>query len=515
MLKTIIYQFRKFNSNYKHFIVSIFTSFFHSFKKQFYKTKYILHYFVLCLFLMISHTYYANALTARTLDVIHGHAPYLSFDSGATKGEIQALLGIRLSDGREYVPEMGRSNLYPNAMIAAPDEIIELPSGAESFDSIQTLIPLSSNSSYPKINLRDIIVTNNYWVDDDGDNNVDMTGLLELIWYDVNSVDITNTIKNNPTSKFDPCSAPYQLHLKVRDAQLSTLYGEPKITNFGTSWSLGSASQTYILNPKISANEARICYAQPPGMYGMPGKNWNNLHGFHVNNINNPKDNFPTTGADNLSFYLLLTGITPQQVINANGTTVSAVSGGSSVNILLSAEKLNQNSNQNKLQLKITLKGPNKDSNNKNFNPSLFKLYADSNHNQLLYSFKLERWYIAKPDLGTDYNQAKNFCNGLGSNYRVPSVGDYTNANDGYSWMWGEPGQKNESLRQLSYQRGNRWIGGLFNEWGSFNTNISDWNFPPYWASESYQDKQYIIMSYGQIFLNNPDSIAGLACVTP
>ncbi|OCG13116.1 hypothetical protein A9G24_08185 [Gilliamella sp. App6-5] len=498
MLEIVTYLSWQVSHNYKHLVVLFFVSIFCLFYWYYCKAKPVLHYIIPILFFMTCHIHDAGALSATTADVIHGHAPYLTFDGGATKSDIKALFGIKLPDGREYVPEGGESNLYPNAKVVINEyEPIELPSNANTFDSIQTLVPLSDSS----IDLNDLIGGNDYWSDDDGDGNVSITGRLELAWYDVNDEYITDT-----TSNFDPCSAPYQLELYLTNPQLSTQYGVPKTRSLPDVW------QTYRF--KVT-NEARVCYAQPPDLYGMSGTNWSRGLGFQVKNIDNPEQNFPTTGSNELSFRLMLGGITPKQVIDANGTTVSAVSGGQSVTLLLSIETGLGLDDYDEELLKITLKGPNKDSSNKSFNPSLFKLYADGSHNKLLYSFKIERWYIANPDDSNDgsYAEAQIFCNSLGNDYRIPSVGDYTNANNS-SWQWGEPGQENESLRQLSYKSGNKWIGGLFNEWGEFtydNNRNDHWSDDQYWAFDGYT-----VSPYGDIASNNNIyTFAMAACVTP
>ncbi len=501
MLEIVTYLSWQLSHNYKHFVVLFFVSISLLFYWRYCKAKPVLHYIVSIVFFMTSHIHYASALSASTTDVIHGHAPYITFDGGATKSNISALLGIRLPDGREYVPKDGQSSLYPNATPIDNYETITLPSNADSFDKIQTIEPISGNNHKSIIDLKDLVGVNNYWSDDDGDGNVNITGHLELAWYDVNGDEIADTV-----SKFDPCSAPYELELYVPKAQLSTQYGIPKTIDLPDAWQLYTFKVTH---------EARVCYAQPPDPYGTSGTNWSRGLGFEVKDVEKPDKNFPTTGSNELSFHLLLGGITPKQVIDVNGTTVSAVSGGNTVTLSLNTEMGVGWDGNDEEQLKITLKGPNKDSSDKSFSPALFKLYADASHNQLLYSFKIERWYIANPDDSNDgsYAEAQMFCNSLGHNYRMPSVGDYTNANSS-SWQWGEPGQGNESIRQLSYKSGDRWIGGLFNEWGDFTYDKlrkDDWSDDQYWASD-----EYLVFPHGHITLNdNIYTFAMAACVTP
>ncbi|OCG40982.1 hypothetical protein A9G28_07020 [Gilliamella sp. Fer1-1] len=500
MLKIITYQRWQSSYNYQYLVILFFVSTFSSvcvlLKSYCYNVKAILRHFILSLFLITCHIHYASALSATTTQVIHGSAPYLTFDGGVTKGNIQALLGIRLSDGREYVPKNGESNFYPNAKAVDNYYTIELPSNADSFDGIQTLVPIPKMDNYSVIELSKIIGGNNL-LDDDGDSYGNITGTLDAFLYDRNSDYLTRIVKSHSTDKLDLCSL-YVLTLSIDDAQLSTQYGIPKARDFD------HVSQTYYLKAK---NGVRTCYASPPARYGGgEGPNWVRGLGFLVVNSHIPEENFPTTGSNGLSFHLGLGGVTPEQVIDANGTTVSAVSGSNSATLLLSTENS---------ELKITLKGPSKASDKKKFSPSLFKLYADSNHSQLLYSFKIERWYLANPDDSGDgsYDEAQIFCDSLGSRYRIPSVGDYTNANSS-DWHWGVPGQGNYNLRQVSYKSGERWIGGLFNEWGDFTYGSGrgdDWLDDEYWAADKFG-----VDSSGGVRLNNgPYAYAITACVTP
>lgn len=215
-------------------------------------------------------------------------------------------------------------------------------------------------------------------------------------------------------------------------------------------------------------------------------------------------------------FYLLLGGITPTQVINANGQIVTASNGGN-ISLQLSLQdaasttwtgKFNSVGEKQTL-LKITLKGPNKNSTNKSFTPSVFRIYADSTKKVLLYSFKIQRWYIAQPSVQiSSFNQAKSFCDSLGNGYRVPNVTDYTNANNQkYDWTGGIPdrlGNIAAYRRQISYRNANNtWIGGIFNEWGCVSSSFSnlpggaykcsgyvgtDWDtFYGYYSNQIYQ----------------------------
>ncbi|MWP60956.1 hypothetical protein [Gilliamella sp. Pas-s25] len=448
----------------------------------------------------------AIGLSATTSNVIQGSAPYLTMDGGVTKAmSEEGLLGIKFPDGSVYIAPGANTDLYPDARVdnSSLNSPITLPDEARTFADIQTLVPLTGNSHYPRIDLNNLIGDPyNYWGDAEGDGNASATGSLTVAWKNADNKDITAEIKANPNKLLTACDVPYQLTITATNGHLSTEYGVPQTSTFN------NISHTYYLG--VKADKPSACYAYPNSQYDaalgdaffemVDGPNWVRFAGFKVNNADKPSDNFPTTGANNLHFFLLLSGITPEQIIAANGATVSAESG-HGVTLSLSADQVNWNyrwagtdANEESAAwnarpiairsgLKIKLKGPTLDSIDKRFSPSLFKLYADSSHTKLLYSFKIERWYINNPfyydeNWHMSYNamtheQAIQFCQGLGSNYRLPAVNDYTNTNNSWlGWNGGLPETDGLGFyqRRLSFKRGNRWIGGLFNEWGRLNS---------------------------------------------
>ncbi|NUF48325.1 hypothetical protein [Gilliamella sp. ESL0250] len=472
---------------------------------------------------------HALALSANTTAVIQGSAPYFTFDGGRTKvTNSQGLLGITLSDGRQYVAPGSPSGLYPNGIenTSSVENPILLPNGITTFASIKTSVPLVSdgNNSYPNITLNNLASSYGYWADDDGDKNVRATGNLTVVWQDKNGIDITSQIRSNQIQTLEPCDAPYKLEVKATSGQLSTLYGIPNITRFSKE------ATSYYISPRI--DRPYVCYAQP-NLLNSWGEtkdpSWVDNKGFKVVSISNLADNFPSTGSNGLHFYLLLAGITPEQVIAANGTTIFAESGGNTVNLSLTAEQKSTFLSRPQVALKILLNGPNKDSSNTKFTPSEFKLYADSEHNQLLYRFKIERWYVIKPGFAGGYDNAKLFCNSLGNGYRIPDVEDYTNAN-GYRWKDGAPGVGPYYRRQMSYKNSNKWVGGLLNEWGKLDSADKDypaaidwknsggpWGYDIYWAFQfSGIGEYYDVNSNGYIGSNYETTITHrVVCVAP
>ncbi|MWP60955.1 hypothetical protein [Gilliamella sp. Pas-s25] len=443
----------------------------------------------------------AIALSATTSNVIQGSAPYLTMDGGVTKAmSEEGLLGIKFPDGSVYIAPGANTDLYPDARVdnSSLNSPITLPDEAKTFADIQTLVPLTGNSHYPRIDLNNLIGDPyNYWGDAEGDGNASATGSLTVAWKNADNKDITAEIKANPNKLLTACDVPYQLTITATNGHLSTEYGVPQTSTFN------NISHTYYLG--VKADKPSACYAYPNSQNDgalfeiLDGPNWVRFAGFKVNDADKPSDNFPTTGANNLHFFLLLSGITPEQIIAANGATVSAESG-HGVTLSLSADQVNWNYRWAGIDfdeesaawnarpiairsgLKIKLTGPTIDSIDKRFSPSLFKLYADSSHTKLLYSFKIERWYINNPIYYDDrhfpvYNamtheQAIQFCQGLGSHYRLPAVNDYTNNNSLWlGWTGGLPDLDSDFYqRRLSVKRGNRWVGGLFNEWGAFES---------------------------------------------
>ena len=79
----------------------------------------------------------SQALTAKTSNIIHGNAPYLTFDGGLTSvTSSEGLLWITLSNGVKVTPANNNSLTNP----------IELPNSGQSFADIAMLVPTDSNS---------------------------------------------------------------------------------------------------------------------------------------------------------------------------------------------------------------------------------------------------------------------------------------------------------------------------------------------------------------------------------
>ncbi|OCG38295.1 MULTISPECIES: hypothetical protein [unclassified Gilliamella] len=439
-----------------------------------------------CIYLLLPANS-AIALSATTNKVIRGSAPYLTFDGGATKiTSVEGLLGIKLPNS-SYIPPGINSALYPNAQVdtSNADNPIEMPNITDTFADIQTIVPVSN---YPEVSLTNLV--NAYGRDDDGDGSISASGQLTIKWQDKNGKDITNEVKKQPNKPFNICNAPYKLTLTATDTRLQTTYGIPGESQFS------GASHSYYIKPNI--NKPLVCYAQPnlnhgTNQYAGPEEQWDQNYGFKVQDLGNASKNFPTTGANNLYFKLMLEGMTARQMIAINGNKVNPVSG-TGITLSLSAEN---NALEGNI-VRITLKGPTQNSMNKTFHPARFELYSDTAKKNLIYQFKIDRWFIVKPgDTGQNYNNALSFCEKLSSpqTYFVPAAQDYTNAN-GNGWNLGVPGQGNTYQRRISYWNSSRWVGGLFNEWGIiYDYHDAGWSSGDYWVIDEFQGRRYNVFA--------------------
>lgn len=210
-----------------------------------YKIYFILTVFlVIAVVLVLSFSPRSYALSAYTSNVIHGSAPYLTFDKGRTRiTDTNNLLAITLSDGRRITPETNDSLITP----------IELPRVGDSFADIGMLVPTNIN----KIAMNTLIGAHyNYWGDGDGQgsNNISATGDLTLTIVDKNN-------KSVPRNEIPTiCNSPYKLSLSSSAGYLTTRYGIPNRSSFSTG------SVDYYINPNKASPS--VCFAKPNLKYG-------------------------------------------------------------------------------------------------------------------------------------------------------------------------------------------------------------------------------------------------------
>jgi hypothetical protein len=432
----------------------------------------------------------AQALSAKSTNIIEGSAPYLTFDGGRTKAtNMDMLLSIKLSDDRVFTPQTNTSSAT---------NPIRLPNVGESFANIDMFVPVNTNS----IALNSLIgPPNNYWRDDDGDgqgvNEVSATGALTVSITDKNNQLVA---RNKVLTAHD---APYKVTLANTSGTLSTRYGVPNSSPFNAS------SATYYISPKVSP---QVSFVRPYLKYGNgenagPPSIWNPDKGFLVQSTN-PSSydlNFPTTGAHYLFFDLDIVGSEPLSWDSVTHSGITAIMtpdlSGTSVRVTLigphaTSTEWNSSSPGNILRPSL---------------PATFELVGrDSGGNAVIkYGFVLKQWFVNR---GSKYDSASNqeaWCNSIG--YSLPRVRDLTNASDLYGdgFIGATP-----SSSDNYYQR--HINAGFFTEWGSMGSYPSA-RFTYYgcWTSDTAGSSQFDVLSnIGEVSKGEPKSNRFVVCAS-
>jgi hypothetical protein len=460
------------------------------------------------IFLLLS-AFSSQALTSQTTrNVIHGSAPYLTFDGGHTHAaNVDELLAITLPSGTRITPSTNTSSAINPIQLQYPNK---------SFTDIGMYMPLNASS----VALSTLIgPPHNYWRDDDGDGldsgGVTATGSLTLSIVDK----YDNAVSRRDT--LDICKAPYRITLRSTGGTLSTGYGVPKSRNFSAS------TATYYINPNVSQ---AVCFVKPILRFGS--NNEPNLSGFNFagpSNIWNPDKgfliqstdpahydrNFPTTGAHNLYFDLTIEGVNANELswppVTHSGITAKMTpdSSGTSVRVKLggpvaTSKQWHSSSPGNIPRPSL---------------PATFELVGrDSNGRAVIkYGFSLKQWFVNR---GTDRRysspDALSWCNSIG--YSIPRVRDLTNAQctgagSGY-WCQGSVGATPTSS-------GNHYMryidAGFFSEWGNMIHYIAGANFSPlnYWTSDATDSNQFLVgASTGGVGVAGPGNAPYVVCAS-
>jgi hypothetical protein len=448
---------------------------------------------VLSSIFLLSSAFSSQALTTQvTRNVIHGSAPYLTFDGGRTRAtNVDELLSITLPGGTRIQPSTNTSSAanpiqLQRANVSSNDIGMSVPSNASS-------VPFSRAISL-------------YWRDDDGDGQnggIITTGDIRLSIVDRNGqpvarddVFMTTVCGNN--------KAPYKLTLSFSGGRLSTRYGFPKDGDV-----FSPRSVAYYISPKASP---AVCFAKPNLRYGSssddsrfygPSNIWNPDKGFLTQSTDpaHYDKNFPTTGAHNLYFDLAIEGV------NANQLTWPDVVHPSGITVKLSVTSATT--------VRATLVGPHATSAQMSSPsriarpplPATFELVGrDSSGNKVItYGFRLKQWFVNRGDIYKNYASQNAWCSRIG--YQMPRVRDLTNAvrpsSDGSPISGATPPSSSDNYV--------RHIGaGFFTEWGhmSYYTGTSFANFTYYWTSDASGSKQFTVLAYdGYIrWSSNPSS---------
>ncbi|OCG04030.1 hypothetical protein A9G15_02655 [Gilliamella apis] len=456
---------------------------------------------VLTVIVLQSISFSNYALTAQTTNIIQGSAPYLTFDGGRTREtNAEALLGISLSDGRTFTPATNDSSI---------DNPIILPVDGQSFNDIGMFMPPTNAANF--FELSSLIVPNNYWDDDDGDgqgvNGVTAIGFLWL--HIVDKLD--RWVTRNKVLTI--CKAPYKLTLSNDRLILKTRYGVPNESRYGES------NTTYYINPKEMT--PTICYARPnlDMNYGLSEAVWETYMGFLPQSVTPSSygSNFPTTGANNLSFDLDIIG-------NNQALSWAPVSHGG-----ITATMTDSTSTS----VRVTLTGPvatpsqweseNPGEIARPSLPQVFELVGrDSSGNAVVkYGFELKQWFVNRGLYNIyTYSRVESWCNKIG--YRLPKVSDLTNSrctSGNEQSCGGAVGATPSS--DVNYYR--RHIGaGFFTEWGKI-TDYTGANFGRgghFWTQDRNVGdslKSYVVRAsdgYVSLYNNRFDGKSGV-CVYP
>ena len=460
--------------------------------------------FALTVVVLLFISFSNHALTAKTIYIIQGSAPYLTFDGGQTRAtNTEALLGIYLSDGRTFTSTTHASWRDP----------IVLPVAGQSFADIGMFVPTDTNF----IELSSLIgPPYNYWGDDDGDgqgvNGVTATGSLRLSIVDKNN----RLVSRNTVLTI--CNAPYRLTLSNTEGTLKTRYGVPNESLFSANFY--ERQVTYYINPKATPV---VCFAKPslisggtdysPDDYAGPANIWDPDKGFLTQSVT-PSSyglNFPTTGANKLSFILDIGGNNKNlywEPVSHDGITATMTSAtNTSVRVTLTGPAVESLSQQNT------------DNPNRIARPSLplvFELVGrDSLGNVIVkYGFVLKQWFVTRGPRVYTNSSTTSWCRKIGD-YRLPKVMDLTNATcqserDSCNGAVGAT----PSSSSNNYQR--RIGAGFFTEWGSMrdygNASFYRWN---YWTADKKDNTHFQVNAYnGQVF-SFPGTDAYGMCVYP
>ena len=207
--------------------------------------------------------------------------------------------------------------------------------------------------------------------------------------------------------------------------------------------------------------------------YAGPSSEWSIYHGFIPQSTNSPSyhRNFPTTGANNLYFDLLIVNSSPLNwgdPITQGGITVTMTPDvtGETVRVTLTGPVAKPEQlvvNPSKQVDKPTL-------------PQTFELVGRDNSGQAVvkYGFELKQWFFNGGEKGFGFSTIGQVCNGNG--YRYPIFADLTNAVSGSS-IGATPSSPGNH-----YQR--RIGAGLFTEWGAVSTYVGA-NFVHAYSDES------------------------------
>lgn len=447
-------------------------------------------------------------LSKQTENPIQGTAPYLlfEFENGETRKVRNSndLLYMGFYDGDKLKIYDSKNN--PSSQ----KNPMTVPETVKTFEQI--LLPIPINGSYNASNFQFISLaelSSKWGVDDDGDQNITGQGVLKVRITDAQ----LNTVKRD--TRFVACDTQYyKIHLTIEgDPAILTEHGYPKRRNF-----LEIAPFDFFIRHIVQPS---ACWVKPNmtpnggasnrDNYNGPADQWDYSKGFLPQNIDQPSLNFPTSGMDNLSFQLTLAETKVNDMIYTTEPSDSEL-----------RLAITPVSDDRKVIAKITLHGPNSSTTppQNTFIPTTFTIFTDNSKKTKLYTFKIAKWFIVKPNSndnnkGVVYPEAKEYCNSIG--YKLPRISDLTNGNaPDIAWQGGLLGQTNNYQRRIG--------GGLLAEWGEIAQDYyQDLNVTSMYFWGNYNDddtnnsfKYRVSTDEGVVSRTNVNTITSQAiCVSP
>ncbi|XKM13031.1 hypothetical protein RCS94_08355 [Orbaceae bacterium ac157xtp] len=379
-----------------------------------------------------------GALSATSANVIQGHIPGFSGQSGAKK------LGFKVN-GVEY--SEGNRNINSNT--------------AKEFDPSLKL----SDFQIRSLNVSDFNIATDYY-DSDGDvadpNTPFSIGGVTYEWKDGYGVKIDDMTKTIGCSQL---RMPLKLTITLNNVQVHSKYGVPK--DSGNTL----LTQSYQIVPSAGG----ICFVRPNSMKVYPGKQWLsdagrwNIGGSNISSVYgggyssdfivvtnsqgnvidggfnpNAYQKFPTTGFQGAIFQLVMSGSQTDYTYNISASPSGSVTVDSSGNIKLNSKPYGS------VTVSATLR-------------------SDSSK-QYVYTFNPTSVWIV-PKLGLyEYWDGVALCGGQGN---LPSRSELTNSPGIYA--------TNQTWQSKNYYT--RAIGGgVFAEWGITNAS----SYPGFIGAGSY-----------------------------
>jgi hypothetical protein len=292
------------------------------------------------------------------------------------------------------------------------------------------------------------------------------------------------------------------------------------------SWNVqanGKKAQAGNRSDAILLPSAVIHYARPNLFFGHydfagPADIWNPDKGFLVQSTN-PESynlNFPTTGAHNLYFDLLISGVDINELtwepVTHEGITATVTN-------VVANDRWIPKEDKGQVVARVKLTGP--EAKNQWYNPhpnpiakpqlpQTFELVGRDIYGVevVKYGFVLRQWFVNRGGQLKTYSDQLAWCNSLG--YRIPRIRDLTNAKCGgdinsFPCINNIDGATPSSGGN-HYQRN---IGaGFFTEWGSMHYYTdAGFVFNGYWTSDTTDIGIGVEAHYGFAYISGTDGI--------